>query len=75
MDWVEPSVPFEEISISDVDIDLIRTIDLTTVFEYFNYAGAMRDNAPNTRCRKVSSLRTFFKYLTNKVRLFGVQSY
>lgn len=66
---VDPSVSFEEISISDVDIDLIRTIDLTTVFEYFNYAGAMRDNAPNTRCRKVSSLRTFFKYLTNKVML------
>lgn len=66
---VKPSTPLDKISISDVDIDLIRTIDLTTVFEYLNYIGAVRNNSPNTRSRKVSSLRTFFKYLTNKVML------
>jgi site-specific recombinase XerD len=66
---VDKSVPFEEISISDVDLNLIRTIDLTMVFEYLNYVGAKRGNSVNTRSRKVSSLRTFFKYLTNKVAL------
>ncbi len=66
---VDKSVPFEEISISDVDLTLIQTIDLTMVFEYLNYVGAKRGNSVNTRSRKVSSLRTFFKYLTNKVML------
>lgn len=66
---VAKSVPFEEISIADVDIDLIRTVDLTTVFEYLNYVGAIRGNSPNTRSRKVSSLRAFFKYLTSKLML------
>lgn len=57
---------FEEISISDIDIDLIRTITLTQVFEYMNFLTNVRNNKPATRSRKVSSLRTFFKYLTNK---------
>lgn len=66
---VEPNTPLNEISIADVGIDLIRTIDLTLVFEYFNYIGAVRNNQPNTRLRKVSSLRSFFNYLTKKVML------
>lgn len=57
---------FEEISISDIDLDLIKTIDLTQVFEYMNYLCTERNNNAATRSRKVSSLRTFFKYLTDK---------
>lgn len=64
--------PFEEISISDVDIDLIRTITLMQVFEYMNYLTNVRNNKPATRSRKVSSLRTFFKYLTNKTNQLDV---
>ena len=67
--FVPESVPFEEIDISDVDLPLIRTITITKVFEYMNYVGAVRQNKPSTRSRKVSSLRTFFSYLTHKVNL------
>ncbi|MDD5953447.1 MAG: tyrosine recombinase XerC [Oscillospiraceae bacterium] len=66
---VPADTPFEEISIDDVDLDLIRTVDLTMVFEYLNYVGAVRNNAASTRSRKVSSLRGFFQYLTTKVHL------
>ena len=69
---VKDDTPFEEISISDVDIDLIRTITLTQVFEYMNYLTNVRNNKPATRSRKVSSLRTFFKYLTNKTNQLDV---
>ena len=62
----------EEIDISDVDLSLIETITITKVFEYMNYVGAIRGNKPSTRSRKVSSLRTFFHYLTNKVNLLNV---
>ena len=66
---IPKEIPFEEISISDIDLDFIKNITLTQVFEYMNYVGAIRGNKPSTRSRKVSSLRTFFHYLTNKVNL------
>ena len=58
--------PLEEISIADVDLDLIRQVTLTDVFEFMNYVMSERENTAATRARKSSSLRMFFKYLTNK---------
>ncbi|HEX2985933.1 MAG TPA: tyrosine recombinase XerC [Caproiciproducens sp.] len=63
---VSPAVDFEDIKISDVDLDLIKTITLSQVYEYMNYLGADRHNKAATRSRKVSSLRSFFRFLTNK---------
>jgi site-specific recombinase XerD len=63
---VSPETDFEQIDISDVTLDLIQTIDLTQVFEYMNFLSAERGNGPAARSRKVSSLRSFFKFLTNK---------
>jgi site-specific recombinase XerD len=57
---------FESIDISDVNLDLIRTIDLTQVFEYMNFLSTERGNHAASRSRKVSSLRSFFKFLTDK---------
>lgn len=66
---VAPGTEFEKIGISDVGLDLIRTIDLTQVFEYMNYLSTERGNSPVTRARKVSSLRSFFRYLTKAGKL------
>ena len=63
---VPSDTDFEEISISDIDLELVKTISLTQVYEYMNYLGSTRHNQASTRSRKVSSLRSFFKYLTNK---------
>ncbi|HEX3038594.1 MAG TPA: tyrosine recombinase XerC [Oscillospiraceae bacterium] len=63
---VPSSTPLDEISIADVDLDLIKAVTLTKVFEYMNYVGSERHNMSSTRSRKVSSLRTFYSYLTNK---------
>lgn len=63
---VPNDLDFESISISDVDLDLVKTIDLTQVFEYMNFLSAERGNSAATRSRKVSSLRSFFKFLTDK---------
>lgn len=62
----DQNTPVEEISICDVNIDHIKTIKLLDVFEYMNYLISERKNAASTRSRKVSSLRSFFKFLTNK---------
>ena len=63
---ISPAVPFEDISIEDVDLALIETITLTDVFEYMNFVLSERSNNAATRARKSSSLRAFFRYLTNK---------
>lgn len=63
---VPPEQDFETIKVDDVNLDLIKTIDLTQVFEYMNYLSTVRHNGAATRSRKVSSLRSFFRYLTDK---------
>lgn len=54
------------IGITDVDLAFIRSITLNDVYEYLNYAKNERGNSNKTRARKVSSLRMFFRYLTDK---------
>lgn len=62
---VAEDVPDEEISIKDVDIELIQSITLTDMYEFMNHAKMERDNNPTTRARKTTTLRVFFRYLTD----------
>ncbi len=64
---VDPEVPFGDISIEDLSIDFIRTITQLDIYEYLHYTMNSRDNNANTRSRKISALRSYFKYLTVKV--------
>lgn len=77
---VPPDVPFDEIPISDVDIDLLRSVTLSDVYDYMNYLSRDRVIIHNrselgcglgtaARARKTSSLRVFFRYLTTKAKL------
>ena len=74
------SVSWDEISILDVDIQLIRSITLTDIYGYLTYLSRDRAQQPNsdktdyglsaaTRARKIATLRSFFNYLTRKVHL------
>lgn len=66
---VASDIPYTEISINDIDIDLIITVTLTDIYEFMNYALRERSNNNSTRARKSSSLRGFFGYLTLKKHL------
>lgn len=57
---------FENISISDVDLELVKTITLTDAYEFMNYIQRTRQNQNVTRARKCSSLKGYFNYLTAK---------
>lgn len=70
----------ESIPIDDVDIQLIRSVTLTDVYAYMSYLSrdrAAHPNSPDTsyglsassRARKVATIRSFYKYLTNKAKL------
>lgn len=63
---VPSTLPFDKIEIDDVDLKLIETITLTDVYEFLSYAMTERANEAATRSRKVSSIRSFFNYLTLK---------
>lgn len=60
---------FNDISIDDVSIDLIKNIDLSYLYEYIYYISTERDNSASSRARKVSSIKSFFKYLNVKAKL------
>lgn len=63
---VPKDTDFETIPIDDVDMDLIRSVTLTDTYEFFRYARVERHNQAAARARKVSSLKSFFQYLTVK---------
>ncbi len=68
----DKNLQLNEIDISDINIELIKTISLIDIFEYMNYLATERENHASARSRKVSSLRSFFKYLTNKTEELDV---
>ena len=69
-----PSMPLEEISISEVDAAFLQTVTLNEVYDFMRYLSRERpkqQNSPHTdygltasaRTRKVVAIRSFFKYL------------
>lgn len=62
---VPPTLPFDEIPVNTVDVELLKQVTLLDVYEYMNYVKNERGNSNATRARKVTSLRTFFHYLTD----------
>ena len=77
---VPRSVDIEEVSISDIDLDFVKSVTVTDTYDYLSYLS--RDRVKNqrsrdteygtkasTRARKVSTLRSFYKYLNVKAKL------
>ena len=61
----------ETVSIADVDIDLIRSVILTDLYEYVTWLSRERKLAPSSRARKIASIRSFFHYLHTKEHLLA----
>lgn len=67
---VSKKIPFDKIPIADVDPDLIGSVCVADIYEYLYFISNDHQNQSMARSRKVSSLRTFYKYLTQKIHLF-----
>lgn len=63
---VDKDTEFSDISISDVDIDIISSVTISEIYEFMNFTLTERNNSAKTRARKTSSLKTFYKYHTHK---------
>lgn len=70
---VSPDTPFNEIDITDIDIDFIKTIRIEELYRYQSFSPEMlySSNALSaaSRCRRTSSVKSFFNYLTSKRHL------
>lgn len=76
------NTPLDQISIDDVDLELVSSVTLSDVYSYMNYLSRDRIVHPNSpdahsglsapaRARKVAAIRSFYKYLTNKAKLLS----
>ena len=60
---VDGKAEFEEIDISAVDINLIKTVTISDLYAYLVFCKNERSNNAATRARKTSTLRIFFRYM------------
>ena len=68
--FVSPEIEFEKILINDITVEMLASVTLNDLYEYMAYVNRIRGNSAASRARKVSSLRTFYHYLTAKANLF-----
>lgn len=61
-----------QINISNIDIDFVKNITLNDAYLFVLYCKNERSNNARTRSRKICSIRSFYKYLTNKKGLLKV---
>lgn len=61
----------EEIIISDIDDDFIRSIKLSDLYAFLAFLEKSRSNSAYARARKVASIKSFFKYLNTKTRILN----
>ena len=72
--------PLDEISIMDVDLELVGSVTLTDIYSYMTYLSRDRVQNQNSRnpeyglnaasrARKIATIRSFYNYLTNKMHL------
>lgn len=53
--------------LSHIDIDYLSKITLKDINNFLIFCGSDRTNSPKTRARKASSIRGFFKYISEKM--------
>ena len=63
---------FESITVTDIDIELIKKITLSDLYAYMSYLSLDRSNKVTSRARKVASIRSLFNYLTTKAKVLEI---
>jgi len=69
--------PFEEIPIMDIDLEFVKKVTITDVYEYLAFLSRDRPKqansriigyglSANSRARKIAVIRSYYKYLTLK---------
>ena len=68
----DTDLDIEDMKISDVTPDDLKKISVTDIYNFIFYTSDERHNKDRARYRKISALRSFFKYLTKVAHLVDV---
>lgn len=63
---------FDNIDCSDITVDFIKLITVDDIYEFLMFVNSERSNTAASRARKVSSLKSFFNYLSAKAHVLDV---
>ncbi len=67
---VPRDTPFNEIDITDIDLDFIKKIKIEELYRYQSFSpNSGQALSANSRCRRTSTVKSFFNYLTSKRHL------
>lgn len=53
----------------EIDIEFIKSLTLNDIYDYLMHISTVKQNGARTRARKVSTIKSFYKYLHLKVKL------
>jgi len=65
---VPETADFKNITIDDVDIELIKSVTLNDLYNFISYISQNGCNSNSSKSRKISTLRSFFKFLRVKAK-------
>lgn len=69
----DAQTPFNEIDITDVDLEFIKSIKIEELYRYQSFSPEMSSTgqalSAASRCRRTSSVKSFYNYLTAKRHL------
>ena len=84
MKLIKNEMPYDtdlnEIDIRDIDLEFIKTITITDIFDFLSYLANDRENdelptkgiGAAARARKLSAIKSFYKYLTVRTKQLTV---
>lgn len=63
------SLKLLDISINDLTIDILKTLELQDLYAFISYLGKYRANGNYAKARKIAAIRSLFRYLTTKAKI------
>jgi integrase/recombinase XerD len=67
----EKTLKLEEITIKDLTLDTLKTLDLQDLYAFISYLGSQRANGNYAKARKIAAMKSLFKYLTTKAKVLS----
>ena len=68
----DKALPLEKITISDITIDTLKTLELQDLYAFVSYLGKFRANGNYAKARKIAAIKSLFKYLTTKAKVITI---
>ena len=63
---------FKKITIKDITVDTLKKVTSEDILSFVSYLALNQNSKPATRARKISTIRIFFSYLAQKVKLIEI---